>query len=86
LFLISGIADYLPVFSWVLGVNSLIINTIHFSGLKAISGVFCGGVCLFRCLGKLTAGTMIGGLSGYREIDYDLMMPQKVRQFRPKQL
>ncbi len=38
LFLIYGIADNLPVFSWVLTLNSLIINTIHFSGLHAFTG------------------------------------------------
>ena len=30
-----------PVFSWVLTLNSLIINAIHFSGLHAFSGSFC---------------------------------------------
>ena len=39
LLLISGIADNLPVFSCVLIDKSLIINTIHFSGLQAFSGV-----------------------------------------------
>ena len=38
LFLISGIADNFPVFSWVLALKSLIINTIHFSGMHAFSG------------------------------------------------
>jgi len=38
LIIISGIADYLPVFSWVLALNSLIINTIHFSGMVAFAG------------------------------------------------
>ena len=33
LLFISGFADYLPVFSCVFGVNSLIINVIHFSGM-----------------------------------------------------
>ena len=33
IFIISGIADNLPVFSCVFGVNSLIINTIHFCRL-----------------------------------------------------
>ena len=37
-------ADYLPVFSCVLWVNSLIINTIHLSGLHAFSRGFYGGV------------------------------------------
>jgi hypothetical protein len=29
---VGGFAGYLPVVSWVLKDNSLIINTIHFSG------------------------------------------------------
>ena len=33
-----------PVFSCVFGVNSLIINTIHFSGLHTFSGGCWGGV------------------------------------------
>ena len=33
LLLLSGIAGLFPVFSCVLGLNSLIINAIHFSGL-----------------------------------------------------
>jgi hypothetical protein len=41
LFLIPGIADNLPVFSWVLTLNLLIINTIHFSGVHAFSCAFC---------------------------------------------
>ncbi len=36
--LISGL---FPVFSCVLTLKSLIINTIHFSGMKAFSGGFC---------------------------------------------
>jgi hypothetical protein len=32
------VAGLLPVFSWVFTLNSLIINTIHFSGLHAIAG------------------------------------------------
>jgi hypothetical protein len=41
---ISGFAGFLPVFSCVLALNSLIINTIHFSGMHAFAGGFCGGV------------------------------------------
>ena len=44
LLLISGFAGYLPVVSWVLVLKSLIINTIHFSGMHAFSGGFCGAV------------------------------------------
>ena len=44
LFLISGIADNLPVVSCVLLDNSLIINGIHFSGRQAFAGNFCGEV------------------------------------------
>jgi hypothetical protein len=40
LLFISCFAGYLPVFSWVLMLNSLIINTIHFSGVYAFSGCF----------------------------------------------
>jgi len=40
-FLISGIASCLPVVSCVLAHKSLIINTIHFSGLHACAGWFC---------------------------------------------
>jgi len=41
---ISGFAGLLPVVSWVLQCNSLIINTIHFSGMMAFSGwVFVWG-------------------------------------------
>ena len=42
--LISGL---LPVFSCVLMDNSLIINTIHFSGMKAFSGWKCGDAAHF---------------------------------------
>ena len=42
LFFISSFAGFLPVVSWVLMDNSLIINTIHFSGMEAFSGNFCG--------------------------------------------
>ena len=38
LLFISIFAGYLPVFSWVLALKSLIINTIHFSGMQAFSG------------------------------------------------
>ena len=44
LLLISGIAGLLPVVSCVLIDKSLIINTIHFSGMHAIAGCFFGGV------------------------------------------
>ena len=39
--LISGL---FPVISWVLALKSLIINTIHFSGMHAIAGglLWCG--------------------------------------------
>jgi hypothetical protein len=75
----------LPVVSWVLIDNSLIINTIHFSGLHTFSGGFCGGVgaMFVLIIGKLLADIMIGGLWGYGSIDYALLMPQKVRQFQP---
>jgi uncharacterized membrane protein len=50
---ISGFADYLPVVSWVLVDNSLIINGIHFCRLHAIAGGFLGcfllGVILPLC-------------------------------------
>ena len=39
LLFISGVSGLFPVFSCVFGVNSLIINTIHFSGLQAIAAV-----------------------------------------------
>ncbi len=42
LLLISGVAGLLPVVSWVLIDNSLIINTIYFSGMHAFAGGFCG--------------------------------------------
>jgi hypothetical protein len=38
LLLISSFAGFLPVVSWVLVHNLLIINTIQFSGLYAIAG------------------------------------------------
>ncbi len=41
LLLISGL---FPVFSCVLALKSLIINTIHFSGICAFVGYFCCGV------------------------------------------
>ena len=41
LLFISGFAGLLPVISCVLALNSLIINTIHFSGLHAFAGSFC---------------------------------------------
>jgi hypothetical protein len=44
LWLLKGFADNLPVFSWVFTLNSLIINTIHFSGLHAFSGWVWGNV------------------------------------------
>ena len=34
----SCFAGYLPVFSWVLVLKLLIINTIHFSGMHAFAG------------------------------------------------
>jgi hypothetical protein len=37
-------------------------------------------------MGKLLADIMIGGLWGYGSIEYALLMPQKVRQFMPKQV
>jgi hypothetical protein len=40
LLFISGFAGYLPVFSWVLALKSLIINAIHFSGLHVVAGGF----------------------------------------------
>ena len=40
LLIISSIAGFLPVFSWVLIDKSLIINAIHFSSLHAIAGGF----------------------------------------------
>ena len=82
---VSGIADNFPVFSCVLVDNSLIINTIHFSGMHAISGGFCGGVRVMFVLiiEKLLTDIMNGGLRGNGSIDYALLMPQKVRQFQP---
>ena len=44
LLLIFGIADSLPVVSWVLLLKSLTINTIHFSGMYAFSGWVSSGV------------------------------------------
>jgi hypothetical protein len=41
LLFISGFAGFLPGTSWVLIDKSLIINTIHFSGLYAIAGWVC---------------------------------------------
>jgi hypothetical protein len=38
--LLTGFAGLLPVVSWVLMLNSLIINAIHFSGWYALSGWF----------------------------------------------
>jgi hypothetical protein len=38
LLFISSFAGYLPVVSWVLIDKWLIINAIHFSGMKAFSG------------------------------------------------
>ena len=53
LLFISGFAGLFPVFSCVFGCNSLIINTIHFSGslrvkLWLLKGMqaFAGWVCL----------------------------------------
>ncbi len=43
LFFISCFAGLLPVFSWVFGCKSLIINAIHFSGMHAFSGWFLWG-------------------------------------------
>ncbi len=43
LLFISGFSGLFPVFSCVFGVNSLIINTIHFSGMHAFSSCFCVG-------------------------------------------
>jgi hypothetical protein len=40
LWLLIGFAGLLPVVSWVLMLNSLIINAIHFSGWYALSGWF----------------------------------------------
>jgi len=42
LLFISGFAGFLPVVSWVLQCNSLIINTIHFSGMVPFSGIVKG--------------------------------------------
>ncbi len=46
-------AGYLPVFSCVLAFNSLIINTIYFSGTLAIAGCFllCGAAHTGECVG-----------------------------------
>jgi hypothetical protein len=82
LLLISGIAGLLPVFSWVLIDNSLIINTIHFCRSYAFAGSFCGGwgMMFVLIIGKLLADIMNGGLWGYGSIDDAMLMPQKVRQ------
>ena len=40
LWLLIGFAGLLPVVSWVLMLNSLIINAVHFSGWYALSGWF----------------------------------------------
>ena len=44
LLFISGFSGLFPVISCVLAFKSLIINTIHFSGMLAFSGGFCGVV------------------------------------------
>ncbi len=54
---ISCFAGLLPVFSGVMALKSLIINTIHFSGLYAIAGSFCGEVR--HTMGSLGAVGMI---------------------------
>ena len=43
LWLLIGFAGFLPVVSCVLIDKWLIINAIHFSGIQAIAGSFCGG-------------------------------------------
>jgi hypothetical protein len=45
---ISGFAGYLPVVSCVLALNSLIINTIQFSGMYAIAG-WLRSLVFIRC-------------------------------------
>ena len=56
LLLISGFAGLLPVVSWVLGCNSLIINDVHFSGMQAFSGCFLLlGVQHFESVGHRAA-------------------------------
>jgi hypothetical protein len=42
LWLLKGFAGFLPVVSWVLQCNSLIISTIHIFGMMAFSGIVKG--------------------------------------------
>jgi hypothetical protein len=46
-FRFSGFAGLLPVISWVLGCNSLIINGIQFCWLHAFAGRYCGDYWLY---------------------------------------
>ncbi len=87
-------AGFLPVVSCVLVHNSLIINTIHFSGMQAFSGgilwrdaAHCGGVCggvddvVCWRFEKCATDIMIVWFRELWIIDCVLLMPQKVRQY-----